>query len=601
MPSPNQTDSQGHSTNHPPRPGSARRSRLAGLAFGLVVGGLAYWLRRRWLGRVLGLPEARYYQVRVQRNVRVPMRDGLTLATDCYFPVAPAGKAFPTILVRTPYERRLGFFHAQRFAERGYNVVAQDVRGRFGSDGEFEPFVNEQADGLDTLAWLRQQPWFNGVLGMWGSSYVAYVQWALAVTNPPELKAIVPVVATSRGADSAAPPGVIPFELLMRWVLMLDSLDSRGRRPLWQAMWRMLPPNRERILRAVFAHRPVIDVDELLLGEELPNLRDALRVPRPERYAQSDYGLQVGQVMAPANLVTGWYDIFLQDVLTDYASLRAAGRQPYLTIGPWHHMERGVGNEALRQAIGWYDRHLKGIPGRVRTYPVDVFVMGRNEWRSYAAWPPRAVATRFYLQPGGGLAVDLPRPGETSQADNADQYRYDPADPTPSLGGATFMNNAGSVDNRPVESRPDVLVYTSTPLETDLTVVGPVRLTLFVRSSRPYTDFYGRLCDVWPDGRSMNLCDGIIRLEPGQGDLQPDGSLRLELNLWATANCFLRGHAIRLQVSSGAYPRFDRNLGTGEPVVEGTTMYAADQTIYRDAAHPSALVLPVIGAGEAGG
>jgi putative CocE/NonD family hydrolase len=264
-------------------------------------------------------------------------------------------------------------------------------------------------------------------------------------------------------------------------------------------------------------------------------------------------------------------------------------------------MERGVGNEALRQAIGWYDRHLKGIPGRVRTYPVDVFVMGRDEWRSYTAWPPRAVATCFYLQPGGGLAVDLPRPGETSQVDDADQYRYDPADPTPSLGGATFMNNAGSVDNRPVESRPDVLVYTSAPLETDLTVVGPVRLTLFVRSSRPYTDFYGRLCDVWPDGRSMNLCDGITRLEPGQGDLQPDGSLRLELNLWATANCFLRGHAIRLQVSSGAYPRFDRNLGTGEPAVEGTMMYAADQTIYRDAAHPSALVLPVIGAGEAGG
>jgi hypothetical protein len=244
----------------------------------------------------------------------------------------------------------------------------------------------------------------------------------------------------------------------------------------------------------------------------------------------------------------------------------------------------------LRAGVTWFDAHLRGDSGRLRPEPVRLYVMGAEEWRTFDAYPPPARERRYYLQAGARLSPDPPPTGSP-----ADHYRYDPADPTPTVGGALLaMQGAGPQDNRSLEARPDVLCYTTPPLDRAIEVIGPVRLELYVHSSLAHTDFAGRLCDVAPDGRSTNLCDGLVRVKPGRGDAQPDGSLRLEIDLWATAHRFQRGHRLRLQVSSGSHPRWSRNLGTGEPLTTGVRMAVAEQTIYHDEAHPSALVLPVV-------
>lgn len=557
---------------------------IAGITTGVAGGLAAFATRRIWLGLLLGLRAAQN-GVETIRGIPVPMSDGVTLLADHYAPVTGSGELFPTVLVRTPYDRRLSFFHVQRIAERGYNVLVQDVRGRFGSAGIFEPFVNEQQDGLDTIRWLEQQPWFDGRLGMWGSSYLGYVQWAVAVQNPPALKAIVPVTTTSRGVESAAPPGVYPFELLMRWIMLLEGMRRGGSVPAW----RLLPIVRERTIRPILDHLPIEEAGAYLLGGENVTFQEALTLPQPERLLRTDLGANVAGVRAPACLIGGWYDIFLQDLLDDYAALRNAGQQPYLTIGPWQHIDSRLGRESLQHCLDWLDCYLKGRSEFLRKAPVRVFVMGAEEWREMPAWPPPASERRYYLQPDAGLAPNRP-PSDAGP----DHYRYSPGNPTPSLGGPTFMTVAGAVDNAPLEARADVLVYTTPPLTHDLTVIGLVRAELFVRSSLEHTDFFARLCDVHPDGRSYNLCDGIVRLGPAVGESQPDGSLRVTVNMWATANRFAVGHAIRLQLSSGAHPRFDRNLGTGELPGKGKEMRIAEQTIYLDAAHPSALILPVV-------
>ena len=557
---------------------------LAGVAAGAAAGLVVFGTRRTWLGRILRLRPAEY-SVETTRRVPVKMRDGVVLNLDHYAPIGSDNIQLPTILVRTPYDRRLGFFSAQRMAERGYNVLLQDVRGRFSSEGEFEPFVHEQQDGLDTLAWLEQQPWFDGKLGMWGSSYLGYVQWAVAVRKPAALKAIVPVMTTSRGVKSAAPQGVFPFELLMRWVMLLEGTDSRGSVPAW----RLLPIMRERTIQPLLDHLPMEEAGAKLLGSERSALRQTLTVPQPESLLRTDIGAEVSAVQAPTCFIGGWYDIFLQDLLADYEALRSAGRQPYLTIGPWEHTAGQTQRESLRQGLDWFDRYLKDKPDRLREKPVRIYLIGAEEWREMPYWPPPAEERRYFLQPNAGLATNKPK---SDVAPN--HYHYSPAQPTPSLGGPLFMNTAGPVNNSPLEARPDVLIYTTPRLERALTVIGPVRAELFVRSSLEHTDFFARMCDVHPDGRSINLCDGIIRLEPGLGDRQPDGSLRIEINMWATANRFKPGHAIRLQISSGAHPRFDRNLGTGELPGKGKDMRIADQTVFLDAEHTSALLLPIV-------
>jgi len=566
---------------------------LLGLAAFLLA---AFTQRRRLIARALKLPPPRN-RVRVEKKLRVPMPDGTHLATDHYFPDAPG--RFPTILLRTPYGRDpsaglLGIVHtfaAQRFAERGYHVLIQDVRGRFDSEGAFIPFVNEARDGNAMLDWIARQEWFDGNLGMWGQSYNGYTAWCAAQNASPIIKAIVPSIAGSQ--MHIFPLRAFALDTLIPWVYQLNRTGNLRERLLHDLRRQIFPETFKRFFRVAFMHLPLIEADARVAGKPVPYYRAWLNnPPRDEAdWKANGHGARVENVRAPAHLISGWYDILLNELTRDYAALRAAGQSPYLTIGPWIHQNPACMTETLRQGIVWFDAHLRGDASRVRAQPVRVYVMGANReaWREYDAWPPTHSPTRFYLQAARGLSTELPP--ENSAPDH---YRYDPADPTPAVGGPLFFTDPGPQDNRALEARADVLTFTTPRLTRAFEAIGPVRVELYVQSSLAHADFFARVCDVYPDGKSINICDSYFRVAPGIGAPQPDGSLRIEFELLPTAYRFRAGHCLRLQISSGAHPRFNRNLGTGEPIGTGTRMLAADQTIYHDAAHPSAVVLPVI-------
>jgi putative CocE/NonD family hydrolase len=575
----------------------AKRKALFFLGLGLgLVGVAAYRFRRHILGWLLRLPPVRN-QVGVRRGLRIPMPDGIGLIADHYFPKREG--AYPTIIIRSPYGRgpsagQMGQAWTtigQGFAERGYHVLLQDCRGCFDSEGELTPLGQEEADGLATLVWLAQQPWYNGVAGMWGPSYLGYCQWAVATNAPAELRAVVPLITFARGYDAAYPDRALALDLALRMMHILDIQDDRsGRSPeenreRWQRMEELLAP--------MFSHLPIVEADVLLTGKENRFYRHCLANPRPEDpfWQALDHQSRLENVSAAPLLFSGWYDLFLRDLLADYAALKEADHAPCLTVGPWWHVDLRWVPESLREALAWFDAHLRGESQRLRDQPVHIYLMGADEWRDYPDWPPPAAAQRYFLHSGGWLAPDGP-----AFDSPPDHYRYDPADPTPNVGGALLLPPAGPMDNRELEARADVVTYTSPPLVENLDVIGPVRLELYVRSNRAHTDFFGRLCDVYPDGRSINVCDGLLRIAPGRGEPQPDGTLRIEVDMGATAQRFRRGHRLRLQVSSGAFPRYNRNLGLGEPEGTAVEMVSADQEVHHDAAHPSALVLPVTSA-----
>jgi len=530
------------------------------------------------------------------------MPDGIRLLADHYFPKATGD--FPAILIRTPYGRgkevalwggyALSELPAQRFAERGYHVIVQGARGCFDSDGDFCPHVNEARDGGATVDWISGQPWFDGALGVWGPSYLGYMGWATAAAAPSSLKAMLLMVTSSENYTVSHPDGAFGLETRLRWSQGIYLLEKLHHHRLREQLAHRLSRGAERALQSAFTHLPVLEADTIAAGEPIPFYRDILthRQPDAPYWAARDHTQAVAGVAAPVHLIGGWYDYYLRGLLRDYTALKAAGRQPHLTIGPWHHAHPQVLMTGLREGLTWFDAHLRGDRRRLRRQPVRIHVMGadRPAWRELDDFPPPARQVRYYLHADGVLTME--KPGATASPDH---YRYDPTDPTPALGGALLaLQGAGPQDNRPLEARPDVLCYTTPPLTRDVEVIGPVRLELFVRSDLPHTDFFGRLCDVAPDGRSINICDGLFRVEPGRGEAQPDGILRIAIDMWATAHRFRQGHRLRLSVSSGAHPRWSRNLGTGQALATGVSMAVAEQTIYHDQAHPSALVLPVV-------
>jgi putative CocE/NonD family hydrolase len=289
-------------------------------------------------------------------------------------------------------------------------------------------------------------------------------------------------------------------------------------------------------------------------------------------------------------MVTGWHDIFLPAQLADYQTLRQTGAVPYLTIGPWTHGSVGMFAAALREGLGWLRAHLAGDPGSVRDAPVRVYVGGGGGWRELDGWPPPARVQAWYLAPGGQLA---PRP--PSAPSTPDRFRYDPVDPTPSLGGALLVaNRAGQVDNRAVEARHDVLVFSSAPLAEPVEVLGPVEAVVYARGELDHFDVFARICDVDRRGRSWNVCDGLARVAPGRFTTGADGVVEVWVRLWPTGHQFRTGHQIRVQISGGAHPRFARNPGTGEPLGTAVVLRAGDQAIFHDPDHPSAVLLPVV-------
>ena len=534
----------------------------------------------RIISRLMKLPPAESHNILVRRDLKVQMSDGVALLADHYAP--REGPKRPTILIRSPYGRA-GFFgavFARPFAERGFQVLIQSCRGTFGSGGTFAPFHQEQADGLATVAWIKTQDWFSGELLTMGPSYLGYVQWAVAPYVGPELKAMVAQVTTSEFASQMHPGGAFTLNDMLTWTHQIMT-QEKG----WFALI-----GQTRKLAPALRHLPLCDADALAVGTSVPFFQDFLvHVPGDDWWAPADHSRTVAEVSAPVNMVTGWYDIFLPRLLKDYRTLRVAGKRPYLLIGPWTHAAMPGMAAAAREALPWFRAHLSGDHSALREAPVRLFVMGAKQWRDFPDWPPANVRLeRWHLQPNGGLTL-APPPDAAP-----DHYHYDPANPTPAVGGAWLSGSFGPRDNRPLEARPDVLVYTSIPLQQDLEVIGPVTAELYIRSSLEHTDFFAKLCDVDPSGRSINLCDGILRLAPGHLAPEADGSLHITIELWPTANRFLRGHRVRVQVSSGAHPRFARNLGSGEPLATATTLRTAEQTVYHDPAHPSAIVLPVL-------
>ncbi len=534
------------------------------------------------------------FKVEATYGVRIPMRDGIALAADHYAPVGV--DVGPAVLIRTPYGRggpgrSLAEIYARAFATHGYHVLNQDVRGRFDSEGQFVAFVHEKADGADTLEWMSCQPWCNGAIGMWGASYLGYTQWAAAASGSPHLKALVPIITHSHLMEYH--DNGFPLDLLLRWMFQIVTMDD----PTLGAWERLQRINsgalQDRFLQEAFMHLPMQTADELVIGK--PDLlyreMSAADSTHPV-WRQVDLRAAVQQA-PPAAFVSGWYDLFLDGLLDDYAAQVKAGRQPRLVVGPWHHMEYGYMSIAFTEALHWYAVHLRGAPANTDANPVRLYVMGANRWREFEQWPPPSQPLRLHLHGSGAaktgrLFVHAP-PADAP----ADVYTYDPADPTPNLGGPKLANGAGVVDNRPLERRKDVLVFSSIPLREDVEFIGPVKLELYVRSSLPSADFFGRLCVVDRSGRSTNICDGNFRLEPGRGELQSDGSVRITVKMSSTAYRAKAGQRIRLLVTSGAHPRFARNLGFPGNQTLMTELRAAQQTVLHDAAHPSALILPV--------
>lgn len=556
-------------------------------------------LASRAVALLAGLPPARARRVMVERDLRVPMPDGVALLADRYY--ATDGAQAPIVLLRSPYGRRTLFgLMGRLFAERGYQAVVQSVRGTFGSGGEFAPLRQEADDGRATLAWLAQQPWFGGRVGMTGASYLGFVQWAVAADAPEYLRALAPQFTASQFRSLTYPGESFALQTVLSWIYLLHFQE----RPLWQVA--RAGRRQRRVLAPIFAHLPLADADTMSLGKPVAFFQRWLahNTPGDAYWEPIDFSPRVERVVAPVNLVGGWYDIFLPEQLADFAALRRAGRQPRLTIGPWSHASLGILTASLRESLAWFDAHLRddpfppspsapspaGLPASpaASSLPVRIFVLGAKRWRSLPDWPPPATPTRWYLQPQRRLAPDF------AASSPPDRYHYDPTDPTPSVGGTILTADAGPRDNRRLEARPDVLTYTSAPLAVDLEVIGPVTVELYAQSSVEHTDFFARLCDVTPRGRSINICDGLIRLWPGRVERAPDGIMCVRIELWPTACRFRKGHRLRVQVSSGAHPRYSRNPGSGEPLATATTFVAAEQQIWHDAQHPSAIVLPIV-------
>ncbi|WP_312874359.1 CocE/NonD family hydrolase [Actinomadura litoris] len=524
------------------------------------------------------------HRVRVERDLEVPAADGVTLLADRYAP-ADVERA-PVVLVRSPYGRRgpFGLMCGQAFASQGFQAVVQSARGGFGSGGVFEP-LDEREDGLATIAWLREQEWFGGAFAMHGPSYLGYVQWAVAAEAGPALKALSMQVTASTFRDAVNVGGAFALESALIWV----DLTARMKHSLSGITTGIMSPRRAR--RAALSGRPLAELDRLATGAQQRFFQELLaNGANTPFWDRRDFSATVSRVDAPVNMTGGWYDIFLPWQLRDYAALRAAGHRPYLTIGPWFHADQRMMRGSVGEAVKWFRAHLLNDPSQLREQPVRLFVTGAAEWREFPDWPvPGMAEERWHLQPDGALA-----PAGPPESD-PDPYRYDPRHPTPFLGGPTLLGETRpSTDQRRLERRRDVLTYTSAVLEEDLEIIGPVAADLRVRSNREHTDFVVRLCDVAPDGESLNLCEGMRRLVPGAPEAGADGVRRVAVELWPAGHRFRRGHRVRVQVASGAYPRVARNPGTGEPIGTATAMLTADQEVLHSPAHPSAVLLPVV-------
>ncbi len=537
----------------------------------------------RILGRAAKLRPANTAEIVVERDIEAKMSDGTVLLADRWYAPADVTTA-PIVLIRSPYGRRQFGLFGRLFAERGYQAVIQSVRGTFGSEGTFEPFRHESEDGRATLDWLEGQPWFTGAVGTFGPSYLGLTQWAVIADAPAFVRAMAMQVTAANFRDAVVfPGGSFSLQTGAFWIHMMEVQEKKPAHFLWA-----MATNHKRLAR-VYEALPLRDADTVAFGHAVRFYQDWLEheTPGDPWWGPIDYSSHV-QLAPPISHVAGWYDLFLPNQIDDYRRLRDAGREARLTIGPWIHAGPGVGVAGLNDAIDWFDVHLRGIPDRARRGRVHLYVMGSDRWADVEDWPPPATPQRWHLHPGGVLSTDTPSDGA------ADHYRYDPADPAPSVGGATLDPTlAGAKNQQKRESRPDVMVYTTAPMINDMTVAGPVEAEIWLRSSRPFFDVFVRLCEVDRSGKSRNISDGILRVDATSAPPAADGISHVVVKMWPTAITFKAGHRIRVQLSGSAHPLFARNTGSGEPLATAATVFPSDNELFHDPQHPSAITLPV--------
>nr|WP_191872881.1 CocE/NonD family hydrolase [Streptomyces filipinensis] len=522
-----------------------------------------------------GLP-AKRYEAGWEPGLVVPAADGSPLVTDHYFPRAEGD--FPTLLVRSPYGRGLPWsaMYGLLFAEQGFHVVLQSCRGTGGSGGAFDLWRNEAADGRATVSWLRGQPWFDGTLGTVGPSYLGYVQWALALEPPPELKAMVVQVGLHDPCALFHTDGALRLENALA-VGVGMTYQHQGVAAFLRATLRL-----QRRLRAVTTAQPLRGAYVSALGGEVPWLDDVMSHPNAkDAYWHGASSAQAAdRLRVPTALITGWHDALADQTFEQYGRLRRAGCETALLVGPWTHtsaLQRGW-PQVFAESLAWLRAHLHADPSGLRPTAVRVHMGGENAWRDLDDWPPAGAATSWYPAPGGHLTELAP----TDRAPLA-SFRYDPADPTPSLGGPLLSRTAGPRDNSGLEARDDVLTFTGPPLTEPVDILGPVSARLSISTDTGHADVFTRLCDVDAQGRSVNICDGLGRVRTAEGTPS-----QITVPMSATAHRFPVGHRIRWQISGGAHPRYARGSGTGAPPVDATTFVPVRLTLHTD----SALALP---------
>jgi putative CocE/NonD family hydrolase len=394
------------------------------------------------------------------------------------------------------------------------------------------------------------------------------------------------VTASDFGQAVVFPGGAFALETSVAWLYQLQYQELG-----WRGVVRAQLAG-ARKLRTACEVLPIGTCDVAAVGDPVGFYREWLdhSAPADAWWGRVDFGRRLDEV-PPASLIGGWYDLFLPAQIADYEALRAAGRTARLTVGPWTHTSAGLQAETIRDGLDWFGVQLGERRGKAHRAPVRVYVMGSRTWQEFSSWPPASEARTWYLGRWGTLGPDPP-------AESApDRFHYNPHDPTPAVGGPSLnLRSSGRKEQREREHRHDVVTYTSPVLTEDLTVIGPLSATLYLRSTLEHTDFFVRLCDVTEKGRSYNLSDGIVRLRPESAFVQKesDGVFKLEIAMWPTANTFKAGHRIRFQVSSGAHPLFSRNTGTGEPLATGANLHSADQEVYHDAVRSSCITLPVV-------
>jgi putative CocE/NonD family hydrolase len=518
--------------------------------------------------------------VRTERDLVIPAEDGVPLLANRSYPVDVDRP--PLVLLRSPYGRGGALDKMpQVLAERGYQVLYQSLRGTGGSGGEFNGFTIDPADADGTLSWLREQPWFGGVLATWGASYPGFAQWEFAVRDIPEWKIAVIQDAPSEFAHQFMyPGGGFALGNALGWVQIVDRMFRARGGTARQFLGVFTGPRK---LRRAVATLRVADADMALTGHRVRWFQEWIRHGPDDPYWQAtDHRGNVDRMPRWCICRAAGTTFFLRGMLADYAALRVAGRNVRLLIGPWGHGRGLYTRVGMGDALAALDAAFADVTPR---WGVRVFVTGSRRWVDLPGWPPPARDKAWYLHPAGWLHR------HSASAGPASVFRYDPANATPSVAGTVVGLSAGPADNRRLEARPDVVTFTSDPQAADLEVIGPVRVRLYVQASVAHIDLHAHLCDVTPRGRSINISDGIVRLI----DAAADTPHPVEFDLWPVAHAFLRGHRIRLQVSGGAHPRYGRNLGTAEPFATGTRLQASDRAVFHDAQHPSAVWLPVHG------